>query len=76
MKVNVNEALFAVCGMLAAAVLVGAMSLMFAGPAVATIQFSKDTGKTCADCHTAAKGGGPLTPFGAKFKANGNKMPG
>jgi hypothetical protein len=63
------------CSTAAAAVIVGAASLINSRPAAATAQFAKDTGKACGDCHTAAKGGGPLTPFGEKFKANGNKMP-
>jgi len=63
------------CSMAAAAVIVGAVSLIISRPAAATAQFARDTGKVCGDCHTAATGGGPLTPFGEKFKANGNKMP-
>ncbi len=51
------------------------VSLMFVQPAAATVQFATETGKTCGDCHTNAAGGGPLTPFGEKFKANGNKLP-
>jgi len=39
------------------------------------VQFAKDTGKSCADCHTNPKGGGALTPLGEAFKANGNKLP-
>jgi mono/diheme cytochrome c family protein len=51
-------------------------ALMFvAQPAAATAQFAKDTGKSCGDCHTNPAGSGPLTDLGAKFKANGNKMP-
>ena len=49
--------------------------LVFSQTAVATAQFAKQTGKACGDCHTAPAGGGPLTPFGEKFKANGNKLP-
>jgi mono/diheme cytochrome c family protein len=75
MKLNLNQAFVTVCGVAAGVVLVGAMSLIASRPAAATMQFAKDTGKSCADCHTAGKGGGPLTPFGAKFKANGNKLP-
>jgi hypothetical protein len=33
------------------------------------------TGKSCGECHTDPKGGGALTAFGEKFKANGNKLP-
>jgi hypothetical protein len=39
------------------------------------MQFAKETGKSCADCHTNPKGGGALTPLGESFKANGNKLP-
>jgi hypothetical protein len=53
----------------------GAVSLVTSRPAVATQQFAMETGKSCGDCHTNAKGGGALTAFGEKFKANGNKMP-
>jgi mono/diheme cytochrome c family protein len=60
---------------MATAVVIAAASLLVSPPAAATAQFAKDTGKSCADCHTNAKGGGALTPFGEKFKANGNKMP-
>jgi cytochrome c5 len=60
----------------AALIAVGATSLLLvAQPAAATAQFATDTGKSCGDCHTNPKGGGPLTALGAAFKANGNKMP-
>ncbi len=75
MKLNIQKTFVAACGTAAAVVLIGALSLIASRPAAATVQFAKDTGKSCADCHTAAKGGGPLTPFGEKFKANGNKLP-
>jgi mono/diheme cytochrome c family protein len=75
MKVNLNKALAAACGTAAAALIVGALSMAASRPAAATAQFAKDTGKSCGDCHTSASGGGALTPFGAKFKANGNKLP-
>jgi mono/diheme cytochrome c family protein len=52
-----------------------AASLILVQPAAATAQFATETGKSCGDCHTNAAGGGPLTPFGEKFKANGNKLP-
>jgi hypothetical protein len=57
-------------------VIAAAGLLVFSQTAVATAQFAKQTGKACGDCHTAQAGGGPLTPFGEKFKANGNKLPG
>jgi len=51
------------------------LAIAISAPARATAQFAKDTGKSCGACHTDPKGAGPLTPFGEKFKANGNKMP-
>lgn len=62
-------------GVATAIVIAGAVALVTARPAAATAKFAADTGKACGDCHTAAAGGGPLTPLGDKFKANGNKMP-
>ena len=75
MKVNLRNAFPIATGIAAAIVVVGAAALVMSQPAAATAQFAKDTGKACGDCHTNAKGGGPLTPLGEKFKANGNKMP-
>ncbi|MGD0502676.1 MAG: hypothetical protein ABSD02_08025 [Steroidobacteraceae bacterium] len=63
------------CSTAAAALIAGAASLLVSQPAGATVQFAKDTGKSCADCHTNPKGGGALTPLGEAFKANGNKLP-
>ena len=58
------------------AVLVGGMAaLVFSQPAAATVKFATDTGKACGACHVNASGAGKLTPFGEKFKANGNKLP-
>jgi cytochrome c5 len=72
---QVNRA-FAVATSAAAAItIVAAGALLFSRPAAATATFAKATGKACGDCHTNPKGGGPLTPLGAQFKANGNKMP-
>jgi hypothetical protein len=62
-------------GAAAVAVISGAMVLIISLPASATPEFAKETGKTCGECHTNPKGGGALTVFGEKFKANGNKMP-
>jgi len=75
MKVNKINAFAIATGTAAAIVIASAAALVISQPAVATPQFAKDTGKACGDCHTSAKGGGPLTPLGEKFKANGNKMP-
>jgi mono/diheme cytochrome c family protein len=49
--------------------------LAIAIPANATTAFAKQTGESCAQCHTSSAGGGPLTPAGAAFKANGDKLP-
>ena len=75
MRAYANRAFVLACSTAAAAVIVGAASLVISRPAAATAKSAKETGKACGDCHTAAKGGGPLTPFGEKFKANGNKLP-
>ena len=75
MRAYANSAFVLACSTAAAAVIVGAASLVISRPAAATAQFAKDTGKACGDCHTNPKGGGPLTEFGEKFKANGNKLP-
>ena len=64
-----------VCCTLAAVAGTGLISLLLARPALATAQFAQETGKSCAYCHTAAAGGGPLTDAGKKFQANGNKLP-
>jgi mono/diheme cytochrome c family protein len=74
-KLKTNNPLAAICGAAAILVLAGAGALLGSRPAIATAQFAAETGKSCADCHTSAAGGGPLTPYGEKFKANGNKMP-
>jgi len=75
MQVTRGKAFAIATGTAAAIAIVGAGAIMFSAPAAATTQFAKDTGKSCGDCHTSAKGGGPLTPLGTEFKANGNKMP-
>jgi mono/diheme cytochrome c family protein len=59
----------------AALLLAGVVCVLAARPALATAQFAKDTGKACGACHTAAAGGGPLTAYGDKFHANGDKLP-
>jgi hypothetical protein len=75
MKVNVGKTFLFACGMAGALVAAGAISLLTVQRAAATAQFAKDTGKSCGACHSNPSGGGALTPFGEKFKANGNKMP-
>lgn len=74
MRLNSKQALILSCGV-AAVVMVGAVSVVIPRTAVATQQFATQTGKSCADCHTNPQGGGALTAFGEKFKANGNKLP-
>ncbi len=61
------------CAALVAAV--GASVLLTSQPARATAQFATQTGKSCTACHTSPEGGASLTPYGEKFKANGNKLP-
>lgn len=75
MKVDAKETFLLACSTAAVTVIVGAALLVMTRPAAATSQFAKDTGKACGECHTNPKGGGPLTEFGTKFKANGNKLP-
>jgi hypothetical protein len=75
MKMNSRHACALLSGAAGILVIAGAVALAVCAPASATPQFAADTGKACGDCHTAAAGGGPLTPLGTKFKANGNKMP-
>lgn len=75
MKLIERSSLVMVTGAIAAIALTGLGAVMMSRPAAATAQFAKETGKSCGDCHTAPAGGGPLTPLGEKFKANGNKMP-
>lgn len=43
-------------------------------PANAKPQFAAQTGLPCGRCHVNPAGGGPLKPFGKKFKANGFKL--
>jgi mono/diheme cytochrome c family protein len=74
-KLKTSAPLTAICTGAAMLVLAGAGALLGSRPATATAQFAAETGKSCADCHTSAAGGGPLTPYGEKFKANGNKVP-
>jgi hypothetical protein len=75
MKVSTSKAFTIVSGSAGAIVVAGALALIISQAATATPQFAKETGKACGDCHVSAKGGGPLTPLGEKFKANGHKMP-
>jgi mono/diheme cytochrome c family protein len=75
MRIKEKRAFAVVTSAAAALMAIGAGAIVYSTPAAATAQFAKETGKACGDCHTNAKGGGALTPFGAAFKANGNKVP-
>lgn len=62
---------------------VGIGALVFStaslSPLHASSQFTKETGKKCADCHSKIPKKGDkdlyLTELGKKFKENGNKLP-
>jgi hypothetical protein len=75
MTVNAKEAIILTFGAASLAVIVGAASILISQPAAATPEFAAQTGKACGVCHVNPGGGGPLTEFGEKFKANGNKLP-
>jgi cytochrome c5 len=75
MAVNTKKAFVVACGTAATVVIAAAASLIMSRPATATTAFAAQTHKSCGDCHTNPKGGGPLTDLGEKFKANGNKLP-
>jgi len=75
MNVKSNKGFALACGIAAVVMIASVTSLFIFQPAAATPQFASDTGKSCGECHTDPKGGGPLTAFGEKFKANGNKLP-
>jgi hypothetical protein len=75
MKANSESFLVLACGAVGTVLTAGVVALAISSPAAATPQFAADTGKECGDCHVSKSGGGKLTPFGEKFKANGNKLP-
>jgi mono/diheme cytochrome c family protein len=75
MKVKATRIAVVVCNTLASLLVTGTTWMATSAPAGATQQFATQTGQSCAACHQNPKGGGPLTPVGEKFKANGNKMP-
>lgn len=59
----------------AAAILVAAAALTVGSrPAQAKPEFAAQTGLPCGQCHKNPAGGGPLKPFGQRFKANGFKL--
>ena len=53
----------------------GALTIAAPRSANAKPEFAAQTGKACGTCHANPAGGGALKPFGAAFKANGNKLP-
>ncbi len=75
MKAIAGNASHFVYGTAGAMLIAGTIALVFSQPADATVKFATDTGKACGECHVSASGGGKLTPFGEKFKANGYKLP-
>ena len=38
--------------------------------------YAQETGLLCKQCHVNPRGGGPRTPFGRAFAANGHRLPG
>ena len=75
MKEKFSKGFVFACSTAVAVMIAGIGSLLIFQPAAATTQFATQTGKSCGECHTDPKGGGALTAFGEKFKANGNKLP-
>jgi len=63
-----------VCGMAAAGLIAGTLSVTMSRPANATPAFAQQTSKPCGFCHQNPAGGGALKSAGEKFKANGNKL--
>jgi hypothetical protein len=75
MKNDLRKSLLVVAGSVATILASAGLAAIIALPASATQQFATDTGKSCGACHQSATGGGALTPYGEKFKANGDKAP-
>ena len=74
MKVQATKIMVVVCGVAAAVLIAGAMSLTITQKANALPAYAQQTGKPCGYCHQNPAGGGPLKPAGEKFKANGHKL--
>ncbi len=74
MKVDAKKTFALVCGLAAAGLIAGMLSVTISRPANATPAFAGSTGKPCGFCHQNPAGGGGLKPAGQKFKANGNKL--
>ena len=75
MNLHAKEAFFGICGVAAAILIVGTVSLIDSRSASAKPEFAAQTGKPCGTCHQNPAGGGALKPFGEKFKENGFKLP-
>jgi hypothetical protein len=63
-----------VCGLAAAGLIAGLLSVTVSRPANATPAFAGSTGKPCGFCHQNPAGGGALKPAGQQFKDKGNKL--
>jgi hypothetical protein len=74
MQVHATKAIVLVCGIAAALLIAGAMSLTISRPASALPAYAQQTGKACGFCHQNPAGGGALKPAGEKFKANDHKL--
>ncbi len=75
MKIQTKRAFALVCGTAAAGLFAAMLSVGASQPANAKPEFAAQTGKPCGTCHKNPAGGGPLKPFGEKFKENGFKLP-
>jgi hypothetical protein len=69
-----TKAFAVVCGLAAAGLIAGLLSVTVSRPANATPAFAASSGKPCGFCHQNPAGGGALKPTGEKFKANGFKL--
>lgn len=74
MKAHAKKTVALVCGTAGAILIVSTLFVTVSRPANATSAYTVETGKTCGQCHQNAAGGGKLTPFGEKFKADGHKV--
>ena len=73
MQVHAQKAFVLGCGVAAALLIAGTMSLIDSRPASATAAFAAKTGKPCTTCHENPAGGGKLKAAGQKFKDGGYK---
>jgi hypothetical protein len=72
---NVRQSVILVSGTAVAGLIAGTLFLTISRPAAATTTFAAQTGKPCAQCHQHPTGGPALTPYGEKYRANGNELP-